>query len=72
MKMWGFVKKWRQCTFDALLYQFFYKEVKRMIDLYCALIINGKRDFASVPARYQAAVRDTLAGIGLDENGNIA
>jgi len=43
-----------------------------MIDLYCALIINGKRDFTSVPARYQAAVRDTLAGIGLNENGNIA
>jgi len=43
-----------------------------MIDLYCALIINGKRDIASIPERYQAAVAAQLAAVGLDENGNAA
>lgn len=41
-----------------------------MVDLYCALIIAEKRTFDSVPKRYQEAVREQLAAIGLDENGN--
>ena len=41
-----------------------------MIDLYCALIIAGRRTIDTVPKRYQDAVREELAAIGLDENGN--
>lgn len=48
----------------------FRKEVSRMIELYAVLIINGKRTFAQVPARYQDAVRQLLADAGLDENGD--
>ena len=56
---------------DLFLYIFFRREVTRMIDLYCALIINGKREFSSIPARYKADVKQTLSDIGLDENGNV-
>lgn len=48
----------------------FRKEVPRMIELYAVLIINRKRTFAQVPARYQDAVRQLLADAGLDENGD--
>lgn len=41
-----------------------------MIDLYVALIINGRRTFVQVPVRYQEAVRADLLALGLDENGN--
>lgn len=41
-----------------------------MVDLYCALIIAGKRTIDTVPVRYRDAVREQLAAIGLDENGN--
>lgn len=41
-----------------------------MVDLYVALIINDMRKFNRVPAKFQAAVKATLAGLGLDENGN--
>lgn len=41
-----------------------------MVDLYCALIIAGRRTFVSVPVRYQNAVKGQLASIGLDENGS--
>ncbi len=41
-----------------------------MVDLYCALIIAGKREFSQVPKKFQDAVREELASIGLDENGN--
>jgi hypothetical protein len=41
-----------------------------MVDLYVALIINGRRTFSQVPVRYQDAVRADLAALGLDENGN--
>lgn len=40
-----------------------------MVDLYCALIIAGRRNFNQVPSRYQDAVRADLAALGLDENG---
>lgn len=43
-----------------------------MVDLYCALIIAGKRTIDTVPARYRDTVREQLAAIGLDENGNPA
>lgn len=42
-----------------------------MVDLYCALIIAGRRTIDTVPARYRDAVREELAAIGLDENGNV-
>jgi len=41
-----------------------------MVDLYCALIIAGKRKIDTVPTRYRDAVREQLAAVGLDENGN--
>jgi hypothetical protein len=41
-----------------------------MVDLYCALIIAGRRTFNQVPIRYQDAVRADLLALGLDENGN--
>jgi hypothetical protein len=41
-----------------------------MVDVYVALIINGRRIFAQVPAKYQDAVRADLLALGLDENGN--
>jgi hypothetical protein len=40
-----------------------------MVDLYVALIINGRRTFAQVPKSLQPAVKDTLLALGLDENG---
>ena len=41
-----------------------------MVALYCVLIINGRRTFDQVPAKLQDAVREMLAEMGLDENGN--
>ena len=41
-----------------------------MVDLYVALIIAGRRTFDRVPAKFKQAVKDTLASLGLDENGN--
>ena len=41
-----------------------------MVDLYCALIIAGRRTIDTVPARYKQAVVEQLAAVGLDENGN--
>ena len=41
-----------------------------MVDLYCALIIAGRRTIETVPERYRGAVIEQLAAIGLDENGN--
>lgn len=41
-----------------------------MVDLYCALIIAGRRTIDRVPAKYREAVKEELAAIGLDENGN--
>lgn len=41
-----------------------------MVDLYVALIIAGRRTFDKVPAKFKEAVREELAALGLDENGN--
>ena len=41
-----------------------------MVDLYVALIIAGRRTFDRVPVKFKQAVKDTLAALGLDENGN--
>lgn len=41
-----------------------------MVDMYVALIITGRRTFAQVPVKYQAAVKADLLALGLDENGN--
>lgn len=40
-----------------------------MVDLYVALVINGRRAFSQVPARFQEAVKADLSVLGLDENG---
>lgn len=41
-----------------------------MVDLYVALIFNGRRTFAQVPPKFKEAVKADLAALGLDENGN--
>lgn len=41
-----------------------------MVALYAALIINGRRTFAQVPAKFKDAVKADLEALGLDENGN--
>lgn len=41
-----------------------------MVDLYVALIIAGRRAFKKVPKRFQKAVKEELAALGLDENGD--
>lgn len=40
-----------------------------MVALYVALI-NGRRTFAQVPAKFKDAVKADLEALGLDENGN--
>lgn len=58
--------------FFYIIMLFCRKEETRMIELYAALIINGKRTIDSVPVRYQSAVTELLAAVGLDENGDVA
>lgn len=41
-----------------------------MVALYVALIINGRRSFNQVPAKFKDAVKADLESLGLDENGN--
>lgn len=41
-----------------------------MVALYVALIINNRRTFNQVPAKFKEAVRADLEALGLDENGN--
>lgn len=41
-----------------------------MVALYVALIINNRRTFSQVPAKFKEAVKADLAALGLDENGN--
>ena len=41
-----------------------------MVDLYVALIINGRRTFEQVPAKFKEGVKADLLVLGLDENGN--
>jgi len=43
-----------------------------MVDLYCALIVAGKRTIDSVPKNMQVAVMELLTAIGLDGGGNVA
>lgn len=43
---------------------------RNMVALYVALIINGRRTFNQVPAKFKEAVKADLAALGLDENGN--
>jgi hypothetical protein len=41
-----------------------------MVALYVALIINGRRKFDQVPAKFKGAVKADLEAIGLDINGD--
>lgn len=43
-----------------------------MVALYVALIINGRRSFDQIPAKFKEAVKADLEAIGLDENGDPA
>ena len=54
-----------------LFYLLFREEEFLMIDMYCVLIVNGKRNIDSVPGRYRQAVVSQLNDMGLDENGNV-
>ena len=40
-----------------------------MIEMYCKLIINGRRTFDKVPAELQESVEQRLAELGYDTNG---
>lgn len=42
-----------------------------MVDLYVALIINGRRTFSQIPSKFQDEVKADLLALGLDENGNL-
>ncbi len=53
-----------------LIYQILRGEIN-MIDLYVCLIVNGRRTFAQIPAKFQDAVKQDLQALGLDENGNL-
>lgn len=41
-----------------------------MVALYVALIINGRRSFNQVPAKFKEAVKADLEALGLDQDGN--
>ena len=41
-----------------------------MVALYVALIINGRRSFDQVPAKFKDAVRADLEALGLNEHGD--
>ena len=41
----------------------------KLVDLYTALIINGRRTFAQVPKSLQPAVHETLLSLGLGDDG---
>lgn len=41
-----------------------------MVALYVALIINGRRTFDQVPAKFKASVKADLEALGLTENGD--
>ena len=47
------------------------KDVKRMVAVYVALIVAGRRTADDVPAKLQAAVLEDLAALGLDGNGEV-
>ncbi len=40
-----------------------------MVDLYVALVFNGRRTFAQVPKSLQPAVHETLLSLGLGDDG---
>ena len=41
-----------------------------MVQLYVTLIKAGRKSLDDVPEKYRDAVREQLAAVGLDENGN--
>lgn len=41
-----------------------------MVDLYCTLIINKRRKFEKVPAKFQEDVKNRLCELGYDTNGD--
>lgn len=63
-----------KCRQDSMLSRIVYWVLHKiggesMVDLYVALIIAGRRTITQVPSRFQAAVRDDLTALGLDETG---
>lgn len=61
----------RRIKLTIILFNMILKgDAEVMVDVYCTLIIVGKRTFASVPAKLKDAVRENLAAMGLNENGD--
>ena len=44
---------------------------RKMVDLYIALIVAGRRTLDDVPRKYKLAVKEDLEALGLDGNGNV-
>lgn len=40
-----------------------------MVTVYVTLIVHGRKSFQQVPAKLKEAVKEELASMGLDENG---
>jgi len=53
--------------FDYCLCIIHRKEVEKMAVIYVALIIKGKRTYASVPAVLKAKVKELLTDLELDD-----
>lgn len=46
------------------------EEMINMVDVYCTLIILGRKTFEQVPNKLKSKVKEQLNSMGLDENGN--
>ena len=53
------------------LINFYMKGGEIMVDLYLALVINGRRTIDQVPVKFREAVKQDLIALGLDEQGNV-
>lgn len=51
------------------IYSKLFEEVIDMVYIYCSLIINGRRTFATVPVNLQPAVQEELFYMGLGTDG---
>ena len=43
---------------------------ERMVDMYVALVIAGRRNINTVPVKFQTDVQADLTALGLDGHGN--
>jgi hypothetical protein len=54
----------------ALMFKLFLKEEMKMVDMYVALIIAGRRTLEQVPPTFRSQVETDLTALGLDGNGD--